>query len=507
MPKRWPSLAFWRYARRTCQSVSLIALLALVAYTTRDVRGILSARDLMGLDPLAGLAATVASRRWLAHFTPALVLLLSSLALGRFWCGWLCPLGTLLDWISPRSASRKQVPPGWRRVKYGLLSLIVFAALWGNLTLLILDPLTLFVRSVATLLLPALQWLVMALESVLYRVTLLGDALDAVDTALQGPILSYKQPLYQGVLLTAGLLVGILALNWLSSRFWCRYLCPLGGLLSLVSRFSWLKRHVATSCIQCGRCASDCRMGTIDAAKEFASDSGECILCLDCAVGCPTGAITFQGQVAQSRPGDGPTRRQLLQAFAWSIGGLVLSRVAVNRHHPNLPRLRPPGALEDQLLSACIRCGACLRACPTHGLQPALMEAGLDGLFTPVLQPRLGPCDYSCTACGEVCPTGAIPALSLAAKRLTPIGKAYIDPVRCIAWSERGPCIVCEEVCPLPDKAITLLEKQVQGSGGMSYTLQVPVVSHERCIGCGLCEQKCPVNGEAAIRVIIDPLA
>ncbi|MBC7316981.1 MAG: 4Fe-4S dicluster domain-containing protein, partial [Chloroflexi bacterium] len=98
-----------------------------------------------------------------------------------------------------------------------------------------------------------------------------------------------------------------------------------------------------------------------------------------------------------------------------------------------------------------------------------------------------------------------IPRLPLEEKRLTPIGKAYIDPALCIAWSGRGPCIVCEEMCPLPQKAITLVELPA-GPAEQPITIQAPVVNHERCIGCGLCEFKCPVQGEAAIRVRIDPM-
>lgn len=158
------------------------------------------------------------------------------------------------------------------------------------------------------------------------------------------------------------------------------------------------------------------------------------------------------------------------------------------------------------MLTSCVRCGACLRVCPSHGLQPSLIEAGLEGLWTPILAPRLGPCEYSCHACGQICPTGAIPPLTLAEKRLTPIGKAYIDPVRCLAWSGRGHCIVCEEMCPLPEKAITLRRVDVWDDAGQSQAIQAPVVRHERCIGCGLCENKCPIQGEAAIRVIVDPM-
>ncbi len=120
--------------------------------------------------------------------------------------------------------------------------------------------------------------------------------------------------------------------------------------------------------------------------------------------------------------------------------------------------------------------------------------------------PRIGYCDYSCTACGEICPTQAIPALTLADKRRQVIGKAYIDQDRCLVWSDRQPCIVCQEMCPLPDKAIRLEVQEVWNPERGTVRLQFPRVVRDLCVGCGLCEYRCPVSGEAAIRVYVPPL-
>jgi ferredoxin len=166
-------------------------------------------------------------------------------------------------------------------------------------------------------------------------------------------------------------------------------------------------------------------------------------------------------------------------------------------------RLRPPGAAEDDLLARCLRCGACMRACPTSGLQPALTEAGLEGLWTPVLVPRLGYCDFACSACGQACPVQAIPSLGLEEKRQQVIGKAYIDQNRCIAWSDHIDCIVCEEMCPLPDKAVYLEQVAFSSGEGEPRQVQVPHVDRQRCIGCGICEYRCPVSGQAAIQVYV----
>ena len=202
-----------------------------------------------------------------------------------------------------------------------------------------------------------------------------------------------------------------------------------------------------------------------------------------------------------------PNRRQVLGALGVSLGGLALLKIAPLRQQPNIRRLRPPRVDEEQMLSACIRCGACLRICPTQGLQPSLSEAGLEGIGTPILVPRMGNCAYTCTACGTICPTGAIPRVSLANKFSIPIGKAYVDKALCLPWSGRAPCIVCQEVCPVPQKAITLVEHPALDLEGKPITLKAPVIQYDRCVGCGLCELKCPVKGEAAIRVRIDPLS
>jgi len=173
---------------------------------------------------------------------------------------------------------------------------------------------------------------------------------------------------------------------------------------------------------------------------------------------------------------------------------------------------------EEEFLSKCIRCGACIKVCPTAGLQPSgLDEVGLKGLWTPHLVPRLGQCDYGCHACGQVCPSGAIRPLDLPVKQLTVIGRAYIDTNRCLPWADNVPCAVCEEMCPVPDKAILLLSGEEgepimhgggrgrgggQGIGAASETeAPRPYVLSTRCIGCGLCEKRCPLNGESAIRV------
>ncbi len=130
--------------------------------------------------------------------------------------------------------------------------------------------------------------------------------------------------------------------------------------------------------------------------------------------------------------------------------------------------------------------------------------AGLEGFWTPLLTPRLGYCDYSCNTCGQVCPTGAIPRLTLEEKHAQVIGTAYIDRNRCIPWTDSRSCIVCQEVCPLPEKAIVLDEVEAVTGDNETVRVQRPRVIRERCLGCGLCENRCPLKSQAAIRVRVD---
>jgi polyferredoxin len=474
----------------------------------------------MRLDPLAMLAHLLASRTVLVGSALALITVALTLALGRVWCGWLCPLGTLLDLFSLRRWRGKREAPAdsWRRAKHGLLLTILAAALLTNLTLMIFDPLTILFRTLSVSVWPAVDQLVTAAEVALYRVPLLRPAISAFDGLVRPKVLPPDPAFYRYTLLYAGLFLGVILLNLAAPRFWCRYLCPLGALLGLLSKVAVVRREVNDRCAQCHACARVCPTGTIQPAKGYASDSGECTMCLECLAACPYTAIEFPAHLslAEGQPYD-PSRRQALMALGAAIAGIGLfrSNLTAGRDHSRL--IRPPGARENNLLSKCIRCGECIRACPTSAIQPAMAEAGLEGLWTPVLVPRLGYCDYSCNACGQVCPVQAIPPLSLQEKRQRVIGQAYIDQNRCIPWAAPlslppwqggmgGDCIVCEEMCPVPDKAIKLERVEVRNANGALVTVQRPHVIRERCIGCGICEYKCPVNGEAAIRVYVPPV-
>jgi Pyruvate/2-oxoacid:ferredoxin oxidoreductase delta subunit len=137
-----------------------------------------------------------------------------------------------------------------------------------------------------------------------------------------------------------------------------------------------------------------------------------------------------------------------------------------------------------------------MKVCVTNGLQPVMLESGYQGIWTPQLVPEIGYCEYNCTLCGEVCPTGAIPRLGINKKRKFKIGVAEINENICIPYAGTEQCIVCEEHCPTPDKAIKTEEVIVDGK-----RILRPRVDKKLCIGCGICQNKCPVSPVRAIVV------
>src|SRR5208283_4720093 len=138
--------------------------------------------------------------------------------------------------------------------------------------------------------------------------------------------------------------------------------------------------------------------------------------------------------------------------------------------------------------------------CPTNVIQPDIARAGIEGLWTPVLNMRTGSsgCQMNCTACSHICPTAAIRPISLEEKLgrgtfektgFIRIGTAFVDRGRCLPWAMNKPCIVCQENCPVSPKAIFVKERfaavrdgnlDVSEISGASVLLSKPVLQPNR---------------------------
>jgi len=498
-------------ARRLSQLLFLLIFLFLFLQTEQKGADTLGypAKLFLDFDPLL-LVATLLSSRALpaAALLLSLVVLAGTLVVGRGFCGWVCPMGTLhhaAGWLAFR---KRRHAPGreWHRAKYYLLAGLLAASLFGMQVAGVLDPLSLLVRSLALSVQPAFEHAVDASVTAAYGTGWgwAASVAGAVLSALKATVLSFAPPRFEQGLLLGLLFLGLLALNWVEPRFWCRHLCPLGALLGLGARFAPLKRLAGSDCDACGACDYACPAGAEPGEPERWRPA-ECFLCFNCQPACPQSAVRF-GFTAKPAPrGLDLGRRKLLGAAAAGTAAVALSRVTpwAQGAEPDPHLLRPPGARpEADFLARCVKCGECMKVCTTNGLQPTLLEAGLEGIWSPRLVPRAGYCEYRCTLCGQVCPTGAIRRLALEEKLTTKIGLAFVDRSLCLPWAHATPCIVCEEVCPTAKKAIYLEDEVVKDREGREVAVRKPKVDFALCVGCAICEAKCPVVGHPAIRVL-----
>src|SRR5512142_218331 len=111
----------WRRARQGAQIVSVAFFFWLAFLTYRGAESLVPLDLYLRIDPLAAFAAMLAARAIIGVMLLALAAVVFGFVFGRAWCGWLCPLGALLDWISPRKPGKIELHPKWRGVKYVLL--------------------------------------------------------------------------------------------------------------------------------------------------------------------------------------------------------------------------------------------------------------------------------------------------------------------------------------------------------------------------------------------------
>jgi ferredoxin-type protein NapF len=429
-----------------------------------------------------------------------LIITLSSLVIGRFYCSAICPLGILQDvFIFLRRKFGKKKKFKYRKannwVRYAILVATIITLVIGNMFLLILlDPYSLFGKISGNLFRP----LVILLNN------LAAKGLNSADIFWLFPH-EIKGISWAGITLSSSIL---LILIWLSVRYgrlYCNLVCPVGTFLSLTSRYSLFKVSLdQDACTLCGSCASVCKAECID-VKNKAVDFGSCVACFNCLTSCPQNGVYFSYRrskgvkpAAELKAAD-PGKRDFLKTSASLVLGLVAtSGLAQGRHrrrrlgHYNEPvpiekdyPVAPPGAVSiDHFNEHCTACYLCVSVCPTQVLQPAVMAWGLKGFMQPQMDYMTNYCNFDCVKCGEVCPTSAILPLTQEEKHVAQIGKVHFIKQNCVVFTDNTDCGACSEHCPT--KAVNM-KPYKKG-------LFIPYVVPEICVGCGACEYACPTD-------------
>ncbi len=497
------------------------------------------------IDPLVGFATAIATHTVYKWLWRGLFVLVPTLVLGRVFCNWMCPYGSLhqfIGWLFNIRANRNAIDSNRYRplfqLKYVILTIMLVMAALGSLQIGLLDPICLLVRSFATVFEPAADFGTHALGAALAERGVNPD----LSVALFAPGAPHQR-IFAGAWFVGAMIVGLVGMNLVIPRFFCRVLCPLGAFLGVLSRFApWRIERDLTKCTDCDLCLKRCE-GASD--PHAALRKSECFVCFNCIDDCPENALTFARAPVAVKPWIVGKLEDVKQGAATLFGKRVISRVwETEVAQPDLPRrrwifasvagvlgfpflrlskavndrgfhakaIRPPGSVaEPEFLERCIKCDACIHVCPTNVLQPStLAQGGFEGLWTPVMDFAVGFCQLNCTLCSEVCPTGAIQKTSLErklgvgahqAEGPIRVGTAFFDQGRCLPWAMQTPCVVCEEVCPVTPKAIGTYDETITRWDGKTVTLNKPYIRPELCIGCGICEHECPVIDSAAVYV------
>ncbi|HUN66585.1 MAG TPA: 4Fe-4S dicluster domain-containing protein [Bacteroidota bacterium] len=437
------------------------------------------------------------------------VLALLTLLFGRIYCSAVCPLGTLQDFFIRvagrfRRLRRYKYRPPMFGLHYGLLLLtLLFLFLGSALIADLTEPYSVYAKITVQTLRPAFVLLVNGAASA--AAFLHPGVVDAI------PARTVQVPAF---LTALGLLTLIAALSFSRGRLFCNTLCPAGALLGIASRISLFRIVIGhDDCNGCGKCERTCKAECIDSPRQQISRAA-CVTCFDCIGNCPTEAISFRSRFSRrrgehhpspappSRPEAGHAdRRAFLRRMgpplaAWSLPSLLTWQKSGRKTDSydaakSVPVVPPGSQSIARYTSLCTACHLCVSSCPTQVLQPAFLEFGIGGILQPKMDYSISYCNYDCTVCGSVCPTGAIAAMDIASKKLVQIGRASFVRDDCVVVSKKKDCAACSEHCPT--KAVSTVP--YEGS------LMIPSLNNDICIGCGACEHACPVTPRKAIYV------
>lgn len=437
-----------KYIRIVLAALMLLGITALLL----DATGML--RHYLGWMPKVQLLPAILA----LNFVLVAAILLVTLLIGRFYCAVVCPLGILQDifvWahklIFPKRKFHYRKPQNWLR--YTVLAVFVILMVLG-------------LGSIASLVAPY-------------------SAYARMVTNIHGT------GLVHWVAIATLCCVGVMSFVW--GRLWCNTLCPVGSLLSLVSRYRLFGIRIdADKCGGCRKCEHGCKAMCIDIDNKKV-DHSRCVNCFNCLTECKAGAIKLGVKSSASGVKDGEkidSSRRKFVAGTVAVGAAMAVQAQEQKMDGGLAALmdksvpqrktplKPFGARSLKNFSQhCTACQLCVSKCPEHVLRPSTK---LDSLMQPEMNYTDGYCRMACTRCSEVCPTGAILPIGKEEKTAISIGVAVVLKENCIS------CGTCARHCP--SEAIQMVD---------GY----PAVNESRCLGCGACEYYCPARPVTAIYV------
>ena len=465
---------------------------------------------------------TGTAHRWLSwmakvQFLPAVLalnvlvvvaLLALTFVFGRIYCSIICPLGVFQDaiaWLGKKvKKHRYSYSKALSWLRYTMLGIFLVALVAGVGSIFqLLEPYSAFGRIATTIFQPIWKLANNGLAAIAESID--SYAFYSVDVLL---------PSFGMVLAVAGITCLVLIpLAFANGRTYCNTICPVGTVLSFVSRFSLLKvRFDAEKCRSCSLCTKNCKTSCID-FKTHTVDYSRCVVCGNCVDSCKFGALKYgwssgvQGSMSSEKgsqngkPDAGKRSFLLGSAMAATAvmaqekkkvdGGyaVIEDKVAPTRQTP----LAPPGAQSlSNLEKRCTGCQLCVSECPNDVLRPS---TDLMHLMMPTMSYEKGYCRPECNRCSSVCPTGAIKPLSIEVKASTQIGHAVWIKKNCIPLVDDVACGNCARHCP------TGAIEMVPSDPNDEESVRVPAINEARCIGCGACENLCPARPFSAIYV------
>jgi len=439
--------------------------------------------------------------------TGFIVVLILTVLFGRIYCSTICPLGTLQDVIgfvnrNNRNRRRFQYSAPRNVLRYTIFTLtLVFLIAGSGVVLNLLDPFSTFGRIFSNLVRPVVLSMnnvaAMALERVgvhtLYR--------------MQWAVIA---PISVGIAMAVLILVSLLSAR--HGRLYCNTVCPVGAMLGLLSKLSLFQIALdPDACRGCKLCEAVCKAGCIDIQNRNV-DTTRCVGCYNCFAACPRQGLRFENRWLRHLPASQhkPERRGfILNSVIWFVGiaGFAEQTKKFIQSKPTTIPIRvtspvsPPGSRSiEHFTSTCTACHLCVSVCPSRVLVPSFLEYGLLGIMQPRMNYQSGHCTYDCTACMEICPSGAILSLAVERKKLTQLGVAKFIKENCVVHTDNTNCGACSEHCPT--KAVNM----VPYPNPANKQLVIPEVKAEYCIGCGGCEHACPTKPYKAIYVDGNPV-